>query len=71
MKQRRQMLTLRFANKCVNNRKTSKMFEKSLKIHKMKLRKTKTYKETNALTKRLQTSAIPTMEKMLNIQEAC
>ena len=34
--------------------------------HKMKLRKTKKYKETKALTRRLQRSAIPTMQKLLN-----
>ena len=33
MKERRQMLTFRFANKCVNNRKTSKMFEETINIH--------------------------------------
>ena len=51
--------------------KKSKMFEETIKIHQMKLEKIKKYKETNALTKRLKISAIPTMEKILNKQEAC
>ena len=50
----------------MNNKKTSKMFQSSDKKHKMKLRKTKKYKETKALTGQLQRSAIPTMQKLLN-----
>ena len=44
--------------------------EETIKIHQMKLRKIKKHKETNSFTKRLQISAIPTVEKMLNNKEA-
>ena len=39
-----------------------------MKKHKMTLRNTKMFKETNAKTNRLQTSAIPYMQKILNKQ---
>ena len=66
MKTRRKMLTERFAVKCVKNKKTSTMFQQSNTKHKMKLRKTKKYHESKALTRRFQISAIPTMQKILN-----
>ena len=66
LKQRRQELSNRFAEKCVKNERTINMFKKNIKKHNMKLRHCKKYKIFNARTVRMEKSAIPSMSKHLN-----
>ena len=68
LKKRREMLCLRFAQKSLKTKKTSQMFKIHTKKHKMKLRSTAKYKNTNAKTVRMKKSAIPYMENLLNNQ---
>ena len=68
LKTRRKLLIARFAEKCIANSKTKNMFETTNKKHTMITRKAKKYQETNAKTVRLARSAIPTMQKHLNMK---
>ena len=45
LKQRREMLTTRFAKTCLKNSKTKIMFPRKTKVHPMRLRYTKKYQE--------------------------
>ena len=58
----------RFAEKCLANSKTKNLFKTTNKEHTMITRKAKKYQETNANTVRLAKSAIPTMQKHLNMK---
>ena len=66
LEHRRNILTEKFAIKCSKNKLTQQMFQKKSSGHKMKLRNTKIFRETNAKTKRLKMSSIPHMERKLN-----
>ena len=59
LKKRREILCLRFAKKCIQTKKTSRMFKLNTKIHKMKTRTNSKYKITKTRTERLKRSAIP------------
>ena len=66
LKERRKLLSARFAEKCLTNGKTKDMFQIIKKKHMMITRKGKKYKETNARTVRISKSAIPNMQKHPN-----
>ena len=58
LEQRRELLCLRFAKKCLQNEKVKDMFPKKISVHKMKKRRNKPFKENNTKTKRYGKSAI-------------
>ena len=66
LKERRIMLSARFAEKCLENKKTKNMFPIIKKLHNMSTRNQRKFKETYARTVRMATSSIPTMQKHLN-----
>ena len=66
LQERRNKLSVRFADKCVKNPKTKPMFKKNIKEHTMKLRNKEKYHVTHARTVRLQKSSIQVMTKHLN-----
>ena len=66
LKERRTILSARFAEKCLENKKTKNMFPIIKKIHNMNTRNQRKFKETNARTVRMAMSAIPTMQRHLN-----
>ena len=66
LKERRETLTVKFAKKCLTNKKTRGMFKNNHKKHFMKLRYSKQFKEENIKTKRLYNSAIPYIQRILN-----
>ena len=66
LKERRNILCIRFAEKCTKNPKTKDIFETTTKEHKMPLRYKEKYKVINARTVRMENSAIPKMIKHMN-----
>ena len=66
LKERREILTARFANKCLQNEKSRSMFKLNISKSKIKLRYKKKYKEVLTKTSRLFNSAIPHMTRFLN-----
>ena len=66
LEERRVNLALRFAKNCVNNKKTRNLFPLRKKIHKFKTRKEEKFKIFKSKKKRLQTSTIPFLRKLLN-----
>ena len=66
LKERRETLTVKFAKKCLTNKKKRDMFKINHKKHNMKLRYRKKYREENIKTQRLYKSAIPYMQRILN-----
>ena len=66
LRERRKILSARFAEKCLGNKKTKHMFQITKKKHTMKTRSQRKFIETNARTVRMARSAIPTMQKHLN-----
>ena len=69
LKERRNDLSLKFANKCLKQEKTKHIFQRNSKIHKMTLRKKDTFKVKNARTERLRKSSILHMTRQINKQE--
>ena len=67
LKARREVLTTNFAKKCVKTKKTEKMFPVREKVHNMNIRSEEHYQVDFANTNRLKNSAIPSMQRMLNI----
>ena len=63
---RREYLCLTFAQKCVKNIKTSHMFPKNYKQHKMDTRFKEDFKVEFANTKRMKKSPIIYMQNLLN-----
>lgn len=63
---RREYLCLTFAKKCVKNIKTSHMFPKKFKKHKMNTRFSEEFKVEFANTKRMKKSPIIYMQNLLN-----
>ena len=66
LKERRNILSARFANKCLKNKKTEGMFRSNTKTHTMNLRVKEKYKVDQHRTSRTIRSAIPNMVKVLN-----
>ena len=69
LKTRRIQLCEKFALNCLKNDKTVKLFPLNLKKHSMKTKKFEKFKVKHANTTRLQKSAIPYMQKLLNLQK--
>ena len=69
LEDRRKNLSLKFASKCIENNKTKNMFPLKTKRLTNITRHTEKFTTTRARTKRLQVSAIPYMEKLLNHKE--
>ena len=68
LKERREILSNRFSEKCVKNDKTKHMFTILKKKHNMTFRNSDKYQPMNARTARLERSAIPKMIKHLNLK---
>ena len=66
LKDRRNILSARFANKCLMNEKTKGMFKRTIKKHQMNLRIKEKFKLDKYTTSRMRNSAIPSMVKILN-----
>ena len=64
--ERRNLLTLQFAETGIKNRTMNNLFPHRKKSHIMKTRKDNYYKITHANTKRFQDSPILAMQRMLN-----
>ena len=69
LKIRREKLCLKFAQRCLKNDQTKKMFPYKLKDHKMKTRATEKYQVQHANTKRLQNSPLIYMQNLLNSKD--
>ena len=63
---RRKYLCLNFAIKCSQNKKVKDMFPLTKKMHQMNTRKIEKYYVNHAHTERLQKSAVPYMQRLLN-----
>ena len=70
LEQRRRMLSLRFAKKCLKNEKLKKLFPLNKTKHNMIKRNKRKYQTRKIRTKRLENSAIPYMTNLLNIEES-
>ena len=68
LKERRNLLSVNFARKCVSNENTKNRFTINTKTHNMKLWKTEYFNVNHAKTVRLGKSAIINMTKQLNKQ---
>ena len=69
LENRREELCKKFATKCLKNEKTRSMFPTNLKTHKMSTRDEESFDVKFAHTGRLQNSAIPYMQRLLNKDE--
>ena len=63
---RREVLCLSFAKKCLKNEKVKSLFPLKKSVHNMKIRKTNKFKTERANTKRYEKSAVPYMRRLLN-----
>ena len=70
LEERRTMLSLRFAKKCLKHEKLKKMFPLKKNEYNMIKRNKRKYQTRKIKTKRLENSAIPYMTKLLNIEES-
>ena len=66
LSERSNELCLRFAKKCLENEKTQHYFPLKVRKHQMKTRKAHKFSQNKVKTNRLQSSAIPMMQKQLN-----
>lgn len=66
LEKRRDILSLRWAKKCLSNKKTAKMFPLTKKKHDYNLRKPQKYKVFHANTQRMKNSPIIYMQHLLN-----
>ena len=66
---RRQSLCLKFARKCLKVDKLRKMFPRNASMHKMSKRKFEYYRVNRTLTSRYLNSAIPQMQRLLNVNK--
>ena len=69
LKERRDTLCLKFANKCLEVPKLQKMFPRNLKYHGMDKRNPEGFQVQRGLTERMRRSAIPYMQRLLNEQQ--
>ena len=65
---RRKKLSLNFAKRCVKNEKTKWMFPQNTRTGAMTTRHPEKFKVTKAKTQRLTNSAIPYMQRLLNVE---
>ena len=68
LKENRNLLSVKFAEKCLANKNTRSIFTRNINPHQMKLRKTEHFKIKHARTERMKKSAIINMTKQLNSQ---
>ena len=68
LEDRREYLCLKFAEKCLENEKMKHLFPLNEKDHQMSMRKGEKYRVQFSNTDRLQNSAIPYMQNLLNQQ---
>ena len=66
LSERREQLCLKFAKKCLENKKTENLFPVNKNTHNMKSRMTEKFKVKFAHTERLKQSSIPYMQRLLN-----
>ena len=66
LSERREQLCLKFAKKCLENKKTENLFPLNKNTHNMKSRMTEKFKVKFAHTERLKQSSIPYMQRLLN-----
>ena len=66
LSERRNKLCLKFAKKCLENKKTENLFPLNKNIHNMESRMTEKFKVKFAHTERLKQSSIPYMQRLLN-----
>ena len=69
LEDRRKSLCLKFAKKCLQVEKLKKLFPRNIKNHKMSKRSSEKFKVNRSLTQRYRNSAIPQMQRMLNLHE--
>ena len=69
LEDRRSSLCLKFAKKCLQVEKLKKMFPKNVNNHKMLKRGSEIFKINRSSTQRYRNSAIPQMQRMLNLHE--
>ena len=68
LEDRREILSLKFAKKCLENEKMKNMFPLNEKSHQMNTRKREKYRVQYSNTERLKNSAITYMQNLLNQQ---
>ena len=68
LEDRREILSLKFAKKCLENEKMKNMFPLNEKSHQMNTRKGEKYRVQYSNTERLKNSAITYMQNLLNQQ---
>ena len=66
---RRKSLCFKFAKKCLEVKKLKKMFPKKVEMHDMSKRNFEYYKVNRTLTKRYLNSAVPQMQRILNVDK--
>ena len=66
LSERRKNLCLKFAKKCLDNKKTESLFPLNKNNHNMESRMTEKFKVKFAHTERLKQSSIPYMQRLLN-----
>ena len=66
LKERRNILSVNFAKKCLKSDKTKDIFTRNIRKNKMKLRNREHYKVKHCRTVRMQKSAVISMTKQLN-----
>ena len=69
LKERREVLCLKFAMKCLEVPKLQKMFPRIHHHHDMEKRSSEGFQVKRGLTERMRRSAIPHMQRLLNQQE--
>ena len=69
LEDRRQLMCLKFAKKCLNNDNYSKLFPQNKLNHGMSLRNPFKYAVKRANTERLKRSSIPYMQNLLNVDD--
>ena len=69
LQDRREFLCLKFAKKCFKVNKLRKLFPKKITMHEMSKRKFEYFRVNKTLTNRYLNSAIPQMQRMLNLDK--
>ena len=69
LEDRRKSLCFKFAKKCLEVEKLKKMFPRKLTMHDMPKRDFEYYKVNRTLTKRYLNSAVPQMQRILNVDK--
>ena len=66
LKERRETLTAKFANKCLKDEKSKNMFKNNTSRYNMKLRHKRKFNEAQSKTKRFDNSPLQYMTRILN-----